>query len=391
MRILYVDTFTSPPTLKQDSPSSDSIGYGITSSAAIVAGLRLRNMEVITLNPRLPMNLDPRARRADWTSRIYADIVNAIYNGPPDVIFIFHVFSTFPAVVRKAIQDLGVDIPIVGYTHGSHWDPTDLYRFKRHPGLKFADLGNLEALDVLFVTSIYMRDVLIDNIKQISPEVAAAIAAKIAVVGLPLDTSRIDQQKVSRRARRLTIIYNHAPIESKRPDIFIEAVSRVLAAHDVTVLFTRRFGSSDYAYAQLHRLVKRFPKQVVLGNDLDIDDYYGRLWKADIQVSTASHESFGVSTLEAMYTNNACLLPVCGSYPEICRNDSEVLYDIHEEDLATRIAHLIVHRGLREQVATRLMRIAQLYGARQVVGRITETLQMVAGGNKLISNDDNYV
>jgi glycosyltransferase involved in cell wall biosynthesis len=387
MRLLYVDTFTSPPTLEQDPPSSDSIGYGVTSAAAIVAELRLRNMEVITLNPRLPTHLDLRARRAHWTSRIYADIVNAFHDGPPDIIFIFHIFSTFPAVVRKAIQDLGVDIPIVGYTHGSHWDPTDFYRFKRHPGLKFADLGNLEALDALFVASIYMRDVLVDNIKRISPEVASAIAGKTAVVGLPLDTSRIDRQKVSGRTRRLTIIYNHAPIESKRPDVFIEAANRVLTAHDVTVLFTRRFTPGDYAYAQLRRLVNRFPDQVVLGNDMGIDEYYGKLWEADIQVSTASHESFGVSTLEAMYTNNACLLPICGSYPEICRNDSDVLYDIHEEDLATRITHLILHRDLREQVATRLTRIAQLYGARQVVDRIMETLQMVVRRH---SNDDNY-
>jgi len=332
------------------------------------------------------MHVDLSARRARWTSRMYADIVNACCEGAPDVIFIFHVFSTFPAVVRKAIQDLGVDIPIVGYTHGSHWDPTDLYRFTRHPGLKFADLGNLEALDALFVASNYMRDVLIDNIKQISPEMAASIAAKIAVTGLPLDTSRIDQQKISRGAGRPVIVYNHAPIESKRPDIFIEAASRVLAAHDVTVLFTRRFGPSDYAYLPLRRLISRFPDRVVLGNDMDIDDYYAKLWEADIQVSTASHESFGVSTLEAMYTNNACLLPVCGSYPEICRNDPDVLYDIHEEDLATRIAHLIAHRGLREQVAARLTRIARLYGARQVVDRIMETLQMVVRR----PSDDDY-
>jgi glycosyltransferase involved in cell wall biosynthesis len=308
---------------------------------------------------------------------MYADIVDAISTEPPDVIFIFHVFSTFPAVVRKAIQDLGIDIPIVGYTHGSHWDPTDLYRFERHPGLKFADLGNLEALDALFVTSIYMRDVLIENIKLVSPEAASAIAAKIAVVGLPLDMPRMDKQQVLARSQRPTIIYNHAPIESKRPDIFIEAAGRVLETHDVTVLFTRRFGSRDYAYAQLRQLVKQFPENVVLGNDMDLDDYYGKLWEAEIQVSTASHESFGVSTLEAMYTNNACLLPRCGSYPDICCNDPDVLYDVHEEDLAARIAYLITHRDLREQVATRLSRIAQTYGASQVVDRILETLHTI--------------
>jgi glycosyltransferase involved in cell wall biosynthesis len=380
MRLLYVDTFTltSLPPPVQGAPSSDSIGYGVTSSAAIVAELRSRDVEVTTLNPDLPTHVDSRARRAGWTSRTYADIVEAISTEPPDVIFIFHVFSTFPAVVRKAIQDLGIDIPIVGYTHGSHWDPTDLYRDERHPGLKFADLGNLEALDALFVTSIYMRDVLIENIKLVSPEAAAIIAAKIAVVGLPLDMPRIDKQKVLARSERPTIVYNHAPIESKRPDVFIEAAGRVLEAHDVTVLFTRRFGTRDYAYDQLHRLVKQFPEQVVLGNDMDLDDYYGKLWEAEIQISTASHESFGVSTLEAMYTNNACLLPRCGSYPDICHNDPDVLYDVHEEDLAARIAYLITHPALREQVATRLSRIAHTYGAGQVVDRIMESLQTVA-------------
>jgi glycosyltransferase involved in cell wall biosynthesis len=377
MRVLYVDTFISFPPLKQDTPSSDSIGYGVTASAAIVAELRSRDVHVTTLNPELPPHVDSRARRARWTSRLYADIVDAIATDPPDVIFIFHIFSTFPAVLRKAIQDLGIDIPIVGYTHGSHWDPTDLYRGARHPGLQFADLGNLEALDALFVTSTYMRDVLIENIGLVSLEAAAEIAAKIAVIGLPLDMARIDKQKVLSGSRRPTIVFNHAPIESKRPDVFIEAAGRVLEAHDVTVLFTRRFGSRDYAYDQLCELVKHFPEHVVLGKDMDLDDYYGRLWEAEIQVSTASHESFGVSTLEAMYTNNACLLPRCGSYPDICRDDPEVLYDIDEEDLAARIAHLITHPGLREQVAARLSRIAQTYGAGPVVDRIMETLQTV--------------
>jgi len=80
-----------------------------------------------------------------------------------------------------------------------------------------------------------------------------------------------------------------------------------------------------------------------------------------------------------MYTSNACLLPRCGSYPDICRDDPDVLYDIHEEDLAARIVHLITHPGLREQVAARLSRIAQTYGAGQVVERVIETLRAVAG------------
>jgi hypothetical protein len=52
---------------------------------------------------------------------------------------------------------------------------------------------------------------------------------------------------------------------------------------------------------------------VLLGNDMRLGDYYWALWMADIQVSTATHESLDVSTLEAMYTGNCCILPRLGS------------------------------------------------------------------------------
>ena len=68
-----------------------------------------------------------------------------------------------------------------------------------------------------------------------------------------------------------------------------------------------------------------------------LDDYYRALWMSDLQVSTASHESLGVSTLEAMYTENCCILPRVGSYPEICGNHSEILYDFGEEALEERL------------------------------------------------------
>src|SRR3954468_11605309 len=38
--------------------------------------------------------------------------------------------------------------PIIGYLHGSHWDPTDTYRSEAYPGLKWLDLANLMALIV---------------------------------------------------------------------------------------------------------------------------------------------------------------------------------------------------------------------------------------------------
>ena len=55
------------------------------------------------------------------------------------MVFCFHAFHTFPVEVRRMLLDLGLRVPIVGYTHGSHWDVTDTYRSDHYPGLALAD------------------------------------------------------------------------------------------------------------------------------------------------------------------------------------------------------------------------------------------------------------
>ena len=63
-----------------------------------------------------------------WIVHSYSRILDEFTRQPPDVVFCFHAFQTFLVEVRRMLLDLGLRLPIVGYTHGSHWDVTDTYR-----------------------------------------------------------------------------------------------------------------------------------------------------------------------------------------------------------------------------------------------------------------------
>ncbi|MFI0450663.1 glycosyltransferase [Actinomadura sp. 6N118] len=392
-RWLYVDTYTSPADVAAGDvaagPSSDSIGYGITASAAIVAELEARGFDVIRVNPHTPAGQGSRSdSRARWTANVYRRIVDAIDREHPDLIFIFHIFSVFPSVIRKALQDMGTDIPVIGYTHGSHWDPTDTYRADRHPRLRLLDLANIDSLDRLLVVSEYMCRTLEENIGALSPALANDVTNKTSIVGLPLDTTQIQRQWTGEQFDRTTIVFNHAPIESKRPKVFTQAANEILDRHDAVIVFTRRFAEEDPGGKEVSELADRHPGQVVLGNDMSIADYYRTLWRSHIQVSTASHESFGVATLEAMYTHNCCLLPTKGAYPEICHNNPDVLYDGTVSTLVKRLTHLIKSPYERRRMSVELSKIAMLHDAPAVVDRILESISDIASSHRVKGSND---
>ena len=159
-RVLYLDGYTVPAEQALPpggAPSSDAIGYGITASTAIRRGLRTAGFEVDGPEIPVPGDDDPRVARLRWLLSSYAGVLDAVSTSPPDVVFSFHAFSAFPTEIRRMLLDLGLDLPLVGYTHGSHWDPSDTFRFQAYPGLDLLDLANLQVLDRVFLVSDYPR------------------------------------------------------------------------------------------------------------------------------------------------------------------------------------------------------------------------------------------
>lgn len=374
-RILYLDSYTVADP-KAGAPSSDAIGYGVTASGVLRDGLRAMGFALRCV-PAAAGAGRPDERRASWLLSNYQLVLDALVNDPPDAIFSFHIFAAFPVEIRRMALDLGLNVPIVGYTHGSHWDPTDSYRFECYPGMQLLDLANLHVLDRVLLVSEHMRLTLRTNIGALNGDLARQVDAKAVVVGLPLAVERIDSCRSNQPPARTTVVFNHAPVTSKNPDVFVRVMARVLPRSDVAVLFTRSFAAGQVGAEAVTELARQFPEQVVLGRDMALDDYYRALWAADLQVSTASHETLGVSTLEAMYTGNCCILPRVGSYPEICQNHPEVLYEPGEQGLEERLRYFLDRPDRMRVVASQLQHMAAAYRPEAVVTKIAAVLNDV--------------
>lgn len=355
--------------------SSSSIGYGVTASGAIQRELHNKGFEVVrgSMQPTSPPGHERQARLR-WVVDSYYAILDLLATSPPDLIFFFHALNIFPVEVRRMLVEQRLNVPMVGYTHGSHWDPTDTYRFEKYPGLEIVDLANLHVLDRIFLVSEYMRTTLRRNIGAFQATLGEEILAKATVVGLPIDIERIDRSRTTQRFQRPTIVFNHAPIPSKNPDLFASVMHSVMSRYPVNVLFTRRFDSRAPGVQSIARLAERFGDRVILGNDMPLDEYYKALWMSEIQVSTATHESLGISTLEAMYAENCCILPRLGSYPEICEDRVDVLYELNEKKLEERLVYFIERPDRRHRVSVELRRIAAKYNATTVVQRIVQSI-----------------
>jgi glycosyltransferase involved in cell wall biosynthesis len=383
-RVLYLDAYTVPIGKRPSSgspPSSDAIGYAITSSAAIRTGLTALGWEVIQPQINLPDEEDGHVRRLRWLLRSYEGALEVLGSSAPDAIFVFHSFSIFPSEIRRMILDLRLKVPLVGYTHGSHWDPTDTFRFEVYPGMEVVDLANLCVMDRVFLVSQQIRETLQATIGEFSPSLAKMLNTKYEVVGLPLDVHRIESSRTDTRDPRPLIVFNHAPVASKDPEMFVRVMRRILPRYDARVLFTRKFLPGEDAGADaVAALAADFGEKVMLGNNLALPDYYSALWQAELQVSTATHESLGVSTLEAMYTGCCCVLPRVGSYPEITGDHPEVLYDRGDDQLEERLTYFLDHPGRRRAVAADLQQLADRYRPEVVVRRIAGVLESVCSG-----------
>jgi hypothetical protein len=73
-------------------------------------------------------------------------------------------------------------------------------------------------------------------------------------------------------------------------------------------------------------------------------------------------------------TGNCCILPRLGSYPEICGDHLEVLYDLGEAALEERLCSFIEQPDRRQAAAAALSRRALAYAPATVVDRIAQVM-----------------
>jgi len=371
MRIAFLRNFTLK---KGDSMATDMIGYGVTVPGAIIEEMRKRGVDVIDVVPQ-EEDVEPTRAKLGWIYDSYRQVVDLLMREEVDSIFIFHIFHHFPSELRRIICDMKSKTRLVGYTHGSHWDPSDTFRFIFYPNLQLLDLANLYSLDTIFLVSEYFRGILRTEIAKLNQEVAEEIYEKIRVVGLPINTGLIDRYKTAKKSDKLTVVFNHNLISSKDPIMFASVMSRLLKTYDLRVIFTRSYCEDPEISAALKKFKVDHPDNVSFIEKPGADPYYPILWQSHIQVSTASHETLGVATLESMYTDTCCILPNHCSYPEITGYYGDCLYPYNGQALYDKLKQVIEDEPARSRIARDLKKRVEKYSPENVTGRILQSLQ----------------
>ncbi|MEM2949910.1 MAG: glycosyltransferase [Nitrososphaeria archaeon] len=371
MRVAFLRSFTLK---KSDSMATDMIGYGATIPDAIVDGMRKKDVEVIDIMPFVE-ETSPTVSKLQWIYDGYKQLIDVISKNNVDYIFIFHIFHHFPSEIKRMLCDFKSNIRLCGYTHGSHWNPTDVFRFINYPDMEITDLANLYVMDMIFQVSEYAVKIMDDEIRKFNEKIATKLFEKYRVVGLPINVKLIENYRTDKKFEKLTIVFNHNLISSKNPIMFVKVMDRLLRKYDMQIIFTRSICDDRQIDLTLKEFKKKYTDKVFFIEKPGADPYYPTLWKSHIQVSTATHETFGVATVEAMYTGNCCILPNHCSYPEITGGYEECLYEYNEEELYKKLVYVIENENVRRRIGAELSLRAKKYVPEAVVSKIVDFME----------------
>jgi glycosyltransferase involved in cell wall biosynthesis len=131
-----------------------------------------------------------------------------------------------------------------------------------------------------------------------------------------LDSGREEEEKSAEKAYEPLILWNQRWEYDKNPEPFFSALD-ILAREGLpyqVAICGQQFGKKPLAFAEG---MERLGKRVAHFGYADVETYTRLLWKSDVTVSTAHHEFFGISILEAIYSRTFPILPDRLSYPEL--------------------------------------------------------------------------
>lgn len=219
----------------------------------------------------------------------------------------------------------------------------------------FTDLAGALAADRVAFNSAYQQQAffsamgaLIRRMPDTRPRWALEeVRAKCAVLPLGVSLSDIPARRGADGGPPV-LVWNHRWEYDKDPGTFFRVLGRLAergVAFRVAVLgesFRRRPPAFEEARRSLGERIVRW------GFVPDREEYLGILARADVAVSTARQENFGISLLEAAYAGAHPLAPRRLSYPEVLPPELHpgCLYR-DEADLESRLVSLLTGQEAR--------------------------------------------
>jgi glycosyltransferase involved in cell wall biosynthesis len=292
-----------------------------------------------------------------------------------------------PALVGLA-RDALRDVPVVVYFHENQLTyplpdgaPADLtYAVTNWLSMAGADR-------VVFNSEHHRREVVaaLPGLLRRFPDhrhtgLVADVVARTCVLPVGVDTGRFGGARVQPEDEpdaRPVVLWNHRWEYDKDPAAFFAALEAVAERGVDFGLIVAGVGYQTVpdAFDQARR---RFADRLVWFGTARDDDYPGLLRRADVVVSTAHHEFFGVAVVEAIAAGALPVLPRRLSYPELVPDPAATyLYDGHDDLVERLVWALTNHAGRRAAAAVSRDHVAR-FDWRHVAPRYDRLLTATA-------------
>ncbi len=222
---------------------------------------------------------------------------------------------------------------------------------KRDLHFGFVNLVSALRAEALYFNSCYHLAAFFDELPRLLKHFpdynelwsVEVLRAKAQVLPLGIDLTSLDAQRPQHSpSGPPQILWNHRWEYDKDPETFFRALY-TLAGEGLEfglILLGESFRNKPAEFLEArNRLGKRI---VHFGFAEDAATYGRLLWQADIVVSTAKHEFFGASVVEACYCDCLPILPKSLSYPELipAPNHEQCLYNDFA-GLVARLRHVV--------------------------------------------------
>jgi len=305
------------------------------------------------------------ARKWKWRMRGSALHFADQLDQPFDLLFASD-FLDLATLVGLAPQRLAA-VPKAVYFHENQLTYPVLHESERDYQFGFTNITTCLVADKVFFNSeFHRREFLgaVEGLLRRMPDyvpggIAEAVAAKAVTLPLGIDLRSLDVEAPPREGDAL-ILWNHRWEYDKNPEEFFQVLCD-LAADGVPFRLAvagEQFRSAPLIFDIAHRrLAGRIEHFGYLPSRAD---YARLLHRADIALSTAHHEFFGIAVVEAIYCNCFPLLPDKLTYPELLPADCHAAHLYRDRaHLMERLPELIADLGRIRQ--TSLRPIAERY------------------------------
>ncbi|MCH2178721.1 MAG: DUF3524 domain-containing protein [Mariniblastus sp.] len=278
--------------------------------------------------------------------------------------FIFTTDMLNAAEFRGLLTTPARNVPLCIYFHENQiaypnrkTDPRDLH-------FAFTNLTSIMAADITWFNSEFNRSSLIHGLNEAAKhwpdyaprELIESIPSRSTIVPPGIHVTSTPSGQVKKNTQAIHLVWAARWEHDKNPAGLL-AILRKLDQHSIDFRLSvigETFRQHPPEFDQIH---SEFSTQIEhWGFQPDRDAYWNVLATADVFISTAQHEFYGLAVLEGLAAGLAAILPNRLAYPEIARrfqntNNEIFLYEATDEfvsglqDMVKRLPQIRARRN----------------------------------------------